>query len=450
MLQKVQKYSKVHGRIHTDTPILLAVSGGIDSVVMVELMQQMQQKFGIAHCNFQLRGEESDGDALFVKKLAEKYQVPYFEISFDTEKSAKEPGGSIQMAARTLRYDWLEKIRKENGFHVIATAHHQNDLMETMLYNLTKGTGIAGVHGILPKNGYLVRPMLCLTKEEIVDFAAKENLTCREDASNASTKYARNKIRHKVVPILKELNPKVENTFFENAQRLRETELVYQWGVEQQRKKLLEKKRNDFFISILKVKKSLAPSTLLWEILRPFGFNNSQVQEILEIIDGPSGKLFYSETHRLVKDRKFLIISLLEQEVPTFLILEVDTRKVLLAPYKLHVDVKKIENYAVENNPKVAALDLEKLVFPLKLRKWEAGDYFYPMGMFKENGKAGKKKLKAYFANQKMSLVEKEQLWILQDNKDRIVWLVGERIDDRFKVTPSTKKIYRLRMKQGK
>jgi len=447
MLQKVQVYLQQHCYIHADTPLLLAVSGGIDSVVLCELMYQLQMNFAIAHCNFQLRDQESDADAVFVKNLAAHYRVPFFETSFDTTKHAEVPSVSTQMAARSLRYDWFEQIRKENKYHAIVTAHHQNDIIETILYNLTKGTGIAGLHGILPKNGYLVRPMLCLKKEEIVEFANKENLSFREDASNASTKYARNKIRHKVVPTLKELNPNVEQAFFENAQRLREVELLYGSAIEQHRKKLLEQKGADFFISIAKLDKTIAPQTLLWECLKNFGFNIAQVKDMLSMLHGASGKLFFSETHRLLKDRKFLILSPLQSTAPTFFVLQKTDRAVVLPEYKLSISTKKAAQYILENNPKIAALDLEKLAFPLKLRKWQSGDYFYPIGLLKKNGKAGKKKLKAYFSNKKLSILEKEKMWILQDNEDRIVWLVGERIDDRFKVTATTKKVYRLRMK---
>lgn len=447
-------------RFNQKEKTLLAVSGGVDSVVMCEIFDKLNIAFGIAHCNFQLRGEDSDGDAVFVEELAQKYAVPFFSTNFDTEKTAKEMGISIQMAARQLRYDWLEKMRKKNGFHAIATAHHKNDLVETVLFNLTKGTGIAGLHGIPARNGHIIRPLLCLSREELEEFYQAHKLTHREDASNAATKYSRNKIRHLVVPTLKELNPNLEQTFTENCERFSDTEALYKYAVEQQKKKLFEQRGNDFFIPILKLQRqTIAPKTVLWEALKDWGFTASQVDDIMNALDGPPGKMFYSASHRLLKDRRFLIISEivseLNQNEPTLFVIDItieaEDRKILLTDnQKLHIQTSKIDNYSIENNPKVASLDFDKLAFPLKLRHWRAGDYFYPIGLTKKNGKVGKKKLKKYFADQKISIRKKEQMWVLQDNKDRIVWLLGERLDDRFKVDDDTKKVFRMRLKKGK
>ena len=451
ILAAVEKQLYGACQFHRKEKLLVAVSGGIDSVVLCELLAQLKVDFAVAHCNFQLRAADSDGDAVFVEALAKKYEVSFFLKTFETQAEAEKPQQSIQMVARKLRYEWFEEIRKENGFHAIATAHHQNDLMETMLYNLSKGTGIAGLHGIQARVGKIVRPMLTITKVEIVAFASKNDLQYREDNSNKSTKYARNKIRLEVIPKLKELNPALEKTFYENSQRFMETEQLYQFAIEQQKKKLVEQRKNDFFIPILKLQnRTVAPKTVLWETLKEFNFSSKQIEDIWSALNGESGKVFYSATHRLLKDRRFLILSELNAEKPSLFVVEETAEKVLLPDFKINIERKKRLNYSIENNPKIAAIDLDKLVFPLRLRRWKSGDYFYPIGLTKKNGKAGKQKLKKYFGIQKKSIHEKENMWILEDAQNRIVWLVGERLDDRFKVTDTTAKVYHLRIKQGK
>ncbi len=452
ILQKIQNFLFHQCRLHPKEKVLVAVSGGLDSVSLCEILYQLDVPFGIAHCNFKLRGKDSDHDASFVAQMAQNYKVSFFETEFSMETLAKQSTDSIQMLARRLRYDWLETVRKQQCFQAVATAHHQNDTVETVLYNLSKGTGIAGLHGIPARNQYTIRPLLCVTREELAQFAKEHQLKHREDASNATTKYARNKIRHLVIPALKEINPKLEQTFFDNCQRFKEAEELYRFAIAQQSKKLIEKRREDFFIPILKLQKhTIAPKTVLWEILKKWQFTTSQVQDIVDCIDsGASGKLFYSPTHRLLKDRRFLIISVLANEHPSLFLLNADERKVALPECTLNIKTVKREKYVLENNPKIAALDFDQLAFPLKLRKWKAGDYFYPMGLFKASGKVGKQKLKKYFGNQKFSVHQKEKVWILQDNEDRIVWIVGERMDERFKITDKTQRIYRIRIKHAK
>ncbi len=427
---------------HTE-PILVAVSGGVDSVVLAHLLYLSKQPFAIAHCNFLLRGEESDKDQLFVQSLAEKYQVPFFTIAFDTKQYVADHKVSIQVAARDLRYQWLEYIRNENHYHFIATAHHQNDVAETMLYNLTKGTGIAGLHGIRSRNGKVIRPLLFATKLEIAAYAAQEDIAFREDASNDETKYARNKIRHQVVPALEAINPQFIKTMGENAQRFQEMELIYKKGLENYKKQLIkrEKATKDIFISIVKLKKLPAPATLLFEIIRDFGYSNHQVQGILNSLEkGEPGKLFYSSTHQILLDRKFLIV--MEQEAidnEVGMIVE-GQKKLKREGLVMEINEFEAANYNIQKSADYACLDAAKIAFPLKLRRWKQGDYFYPFGMGRK-----KQKVSKYFINQKMKRTDKRKVWILEDNEQRILWVVGYRTDDRFRITDNTEKIIELK-----
>lgn len=417
--------------------VLLAISGGVDSVVLAHLLKQTNFEFGLAHGNFQLRGEESDQDEAFVQQLAKEYKVPFFSIKFETQSYAETHGQSIQMAARTLRYAWLEQIRKENNYKFIVTAHHQNDVAETMIYNLTKGTGIAGLHGILPKNGKLIRPLLFAQKKEIRQYAKEQELSFREDATNQETKYTRNKIRHLVLAVLRTINPKVITTFWENAQRFREIEAIYQVGLEAYKKKLLEVKRKETLISIKKLQKIKPAKTILYEILKEYHYSPAQVAQILDALDAESGKLFFSSTHQIIKDRKFLILSEKAAKDTSFSVIIEGQTKLEKEDFSLVIEKrKKGKDFEMLKVSNVACLDAKKVKFPLMLRRWKQGDYFYPFGM-----KRKKKKLSRFFIDQKLSLPEKERVWVLEDDKERILWVLGMRIDERFRVTDGTKEV---------
>ena len=308
MLNSFTTYIKKEKLFSKTNTILLTVSGGIDSIVMCELFHQAGLKFGIAHCNFQLRGEESDTDELFVEELAEKYDVQFHSVSFNTAAYAKKNKLSIQLAARKLRYDWFEEIRSQFDYNYIATAHHQDDSIETFFINLIRGTGIAGLHGILPKQNSIIRPLLFTNKKEIELFAKKNKLKFREDSSNASDKYVRNKIRHQLIPLLKELNPNIHQTIADDIQRLSETEKVYKKEITNKRSKIITEDRNGIRISIKALKKLNPIAPYLFEFLYPLGFNSSTTDEIIESLNKQSGKQFFSATHRLIKDRDFLFI----------------------------------------------------------------------------------------------------------------------------------------------
>jgi len=455
--------------------VLLTVSGGIDSVLMCELFHKAGLKFGIAHCNFQLRAEESDDDETFVNTLAEKYNVPFHFIKFNTSVYAKKNKLSIQVAARDLRYQWFEDIRKEYKYNYIATAHHQDDSIETFFINLIRGTGISGLHGILPKHGSIIRPMLFTTKNEIESYVKKHKLKYREDSSNASDKYVRNKIRHQVTPVLKELNPGFENTFNKTINHLREVELIYKNDIETKRSKIVKQEKSNILISIKGLKKLQPITTYLFEFLKPYNYNESIVEEIVLALDGESGKQFFSNSYRLIKDREFLII---EQRKESQEIRSkkqelrrksqesgiknqelrnkkpdpgLDTKDseigVLINQKAIDLDNLKLSfksedislGTEIQKSSSIAYLDLEKLEFPLKIRKWQKGDVFYPFGM------KGKKKLSDFFIDKKLPLNQKENTWLLT-SKGKIAWVIGQRIDNRFKITEKTRKIYIVKL----
>lgn len=422
--------------------ILLTVSGGIDSVVMCELFHKAKLKFAIAHCNFQLRAKESDADELFVKQLAKTYNVEFFCKRFNTSSHADKQKSSIQMAARELRYEWFEDIRKKEKCQYITTAHHLDDSIETFFINLIRGTGIAGLHGILPKQGKIIRPLLFTNKKEIESFAKKNKLHYREDSSNASDKYVRNKLRHHVIPVFKELNPDFETSVNETIQRLKEVELIYKNEIENKRATIVKEEKSSITISIKHLKKLQPLSAYLYNFLKPYNFNASAVEAIIAGLDGESGKQFFSDTHRLIKDRELLIIESRKSEVGNRKLknlkfkIKTGIKELIINEFKLRFKIlQKTTNYELRTSNFIANLDFDKLRFPLEIRKWEKGDAFYPLGM------KGKKKLSDFFIDKKLSVNQKENTWLLT-SKGKIVWVIGLRIDDRFKITDKTRKIY--------
>jgi tRNA(Ile)-lysidine synthase len=414
--------------------ILLAVSGGVDSVVMCELFHKAGIPFGIAHCNFKLRDKESEDDELFVKELAKKYKVHFHTTSFDTSSFAKKNKLSIQAAARELRYNWFKQICSKNHYSMIASAHHSDDSVETFMINLIRGTGIAGLHGILPKQGNIIRPLLFSNKEEITAFAKKQKLKYREDSSNTSDKYLRNKIRKKMIPLLKELNPKIDSVLLDDIQRLREVERIFRKEIDNKKSEILRVKNSAVLININQLKKLDPLPTYLFEFLKPFNFNAATVRDIITSLDGIPGKQFFSSTHRLLKDRLDLIIEKIDEQDDSTVTVKKEQKKILAG--NLKISIKKLPaGTKFSHSQMSAALDLDKLTFPLTIRRWEQGDSFRPFGM------KGKKKLSDFFIDRKLSLREKENTLLLVSGKD-IVWVIGQRIDDRYRVTENTRKIY--------
>jgi tRNA(Ile)-lysidine synthase len=421
--------------------ILLAVSGGVDSVALVRLCKKAGIKFGIAHCNFQLRDAESNGDAAFVEALAKEVDVPYHSISFDTNRIAKETKKSIQIAARDLRYSWFEELRLSHDYQYIAVAHHHNDSIETLFINLIMGCGIRGLHGILPKNGYIVRPLLFATRKEVESYISSNNFAHREDSSNASTQYTRNAIRHLVVPELQKITPILEETFHANFQRFRETELMYNYATEQLKKEWTQQRGENLWIDIEGLVQSPAPLSFLYELLSPYNFKNSKIQYIFKDRQEVSGTMYSSKTHHVLRDRTHWIVSPIQDtKEEIHYIQQLEGKKGILNAAGLDFNWDILDNIpSLENDNNTGYFDVEKLEFPLRLRHWKDGDILHPLGM---NGK--KKKLSKFFKDIKMNRFEKDATWLLCNANNQIVWVVGFRADERFNVDNSTQSVLRL------
>lgn len=414
-------------------PVLAAVSGGMDSVLMVHLLRAAGYAFAIAHCNFCLRGDEADADQQFCSQLAHQLNVPFHTINFDTPGYAAQHKISIQMAARQLRYQWFEQLRHQHSYHAIALAHHQNDTIETILLNLTRGTGIAGLHGILPKNGYLVRPMLFLQRSEIEQIIREENIAYREDSSNTSDKYARNKIRLDVIPKLKELNPNLEETFNRNLAHFRDLEQLLEMELEKLRQEIIH--HDDEQHLPLMVIKNLRPQRLLlFNLLKPYGFNEATVDDVTASLDKHAGRTFESPDYLLTLDRISLIIIKKTGEQLLPVQIEYGTNAVDYHRYHitlLHDDSPLI----IKDNPMAASVDATLLQYPLTVRTWEQGDYFYPLGM------KDRQKLSDFFIHQKIPLHQKSSIPLLVNGTGEIIWVAGYRLNDRYKVTRNTEKV---------
>jgi tRNA(Ile)-lysidine synthase len=418
--------------------IIVAVSGGSDSMVLAALLKNAGSTIIIAHCNFGLRGTESDGDEALVRHWADENRIPLFIQKFDTKKILEDEGGNLQEMARNLRYEWFEQLRKEQNFDLIATAHHKQDSVETMLINFFKGTGISGMHGILPQQNKIIRPLLSFTKEEIQQFAQLHNIPWREDSSNAKDQYTRNAIRHKLLPVVEQIFPQALENLAGNTIRFGEVEMLYNESIERYRKKLIEQRNNDWYIPIMKLRHVTPLSTILWELIRPFDFNAAQLKDVLHLLDAETGKYVSSSAFRIIRNRDFLIITALQQKESTHILIQEDDNKIEASGHTIQIkhatykasDMDRIKQFSKEE----ICLDAGALQFPLILRPWKTGDYFYPIGMNRK-----KKKVSRFLIEQKVSLHEKEQVWVLESGK-KIAWVLGMRPDDRFKINAHTVK----------
>jgi tRNA(Ile)-lysidine synthase len=418
--------------------VLLAVSGGIDSVVMCELFYQAGFPFAIAHCNFQLRGDEADKDEKFVLALAAKYNAEFFAKKFDTQNYAAGKNISVQEAARELRYNWFEKLKHEKKMMFIATAHHLNDNIETILFNFIKGTGIRGLRGIKERNGNIIRPLLFATRNEIENFSRENNLQWREDDSNINDKYTRNKIRHQIIPLLKEINPSLEHTIAERIELLTQIENQYERELANSNKQLFLARGNDVYISLAKLAKTKNAKTVLFEYLKNYGFTAAQAADVLLAINAAPGKEFISKEARLIRERKFFILTSLANKKFSIQFLHRGDSETKAGDKK--ISIQRTGPIAEKNqNTNVVLVDEAKIEFPLVVRKWKAGDYFYPFGMGMK-----KKKLKKFLTDIKIPVHEKEDVWIIESNK-RIVWVVGYRLDERFKIATGTTTALRIK-----
>ena len=433
------EFIKDNQLITSSQKILLAVSGGIDSMVLLHLFEKSEFQYGVAHCNFKLRGKESDADEKLVREQVEMHGAPAFFESFETEEYAKINGISIEMAARELRYEFFEKVRSENGYDYIATAHHQDDLIETFFLNLTRKTGIKGLTGIKEKSGNLIRPLLFTGREEIERFAKDYFIEFREDVSNSDVVFQRNFIRHKILPLFSELNPSYKKNMLESISNLRDAEKVYDAFISGENRNVVQQTDQGLVFDISALRKTTFPLLVLLETLKNYRFNPAVTEEIYNSLDADSGKQFYSRTHRVVKDReKFFVLPLSDKQEHIFYIEKEDIE--LFKPLDLVIEKVDRENFRLSKQPNVASLDMDKLQFPLLLRKWRQGDYFQPLGM------NGFKKLSDFFIDNKIPVHEKESTWLLCSGQ-KIVWVMGHRIDNRFKITPETKHILRIELR---
>jgi tRNA(Ile)-lysidine synthase len=414
--------------------VLLAVSGGKDSVLMAQLFNETGADFGIAHCNFKLRGAESDGDEDFVKALAAKLNTPFYTTSFDAKAVAEANRISVQMAARDLRYAWFEKIRAEHQFDAIAVAHHRNDSAETILLNLSRGTGLSGLHGILPKRGKIIRPLLFLDREEIDRIIDEERIAYREDSSNSATKYGRNKIRLEVIPKLKELNPNIEETFEENSRRFAEIEEFFTQKIDAMRDELFVVYSGDIHISLKDLKKLKPSLSVLYGLFKPFAFKDNVLSDLMGSWDGIPGKVFESLTHTLLLDRQKLILHKKGSGTEKFVLISEDDQTASWGGQTI-IRRDAADTTVPGNNEGKAWLDAALLIFPLKLRSWKQGDSFYPLGM------SGKKKLSDYFISKKIPLTQKEAIPVLENGNGDILWIAGYQSDNRYKVTRQSEKV---------
>ncbi len=439
MVERLLTYINSQNLFQNSDKILLAVSGGMDSVVLADLFSKAKINFAIAHVNFALRAEASDEDEIFVKKLALKYKVPFYTTTFQTVEYAQANNISTQMAARVLRYNWFDEILKTQNYDFVATAHHSNDAIETILLNISKGTGIAGLHGILPKRGNLIRPLLFADKEMIMEYIVENQLIWREDSSNESIKYQRNFIRHEIVPKFKEINPNFEETLKRTVEKISDVEKYFYFEVENFKAENITIKEGIIYLPFEKLLQNKVFRAVYVSILSEFNFSYSQIHTIFDSLEAEAGKLFLSATHSLVKDRTDFVIkqnSFLED----FGTKEIDLNFVEKIKIKIgssSFSLNKLEiiiDQKLKTSKKTASLDFDTLKNPLKIRKWKEGDWFCPLGMNK------KKNISDFLNAEKIPANLKHDVYVITSNGS-IVWVIGHRIDNRFKITDKSQKM---------
>lgn len=417
--QRVIQYIEKEHLFSSNDKILVALSGGADSVALLCVLHTAGYPCEAAHCNFHLRGEESNRDELFVRQLCRKYGIHLHTIDFNTTQYATEKRISIEMAARELRYNWFEKIKKECKANVIAVAHHQDDSVETMLLNLIRGTGITGLLGIRPRNGAIVRPLLCINREEIIRYLQQIGQDFVTDSTNLEDEYTRNKIRLHLLPLMQEINPSVKNSLIETSNYLNDVATIYNKVIDETKKKIITPEG----IRIDALLDAPTPKTLLFETLHPLGFNSAQIKDIASSLHGQPGKQFISKEWRVIKDRNLLLLESIRPEDGTTL------------PYQLIKEEREYSpDFQIPRDKKTACFDADKLTEEIHCRKWRTGDTFIPFGM------KGRKKVSDYLTDRKFSISQKERQWVLCCG-ERIAWLIGERTDNRFRIDETTKRV---------
>lgn len=438
------EFIRVESLFRTDEPVLIAVSGGVDSMVLCELCNRSGFQFAIAHAHFGLREKDSDLDADFVKSAAEKYKVPFFIHYFNTLEQKQNSGKSIQQIARDLRYNWFQRIMEgenEQGLKMnhLLTAHHADDQVETILMQFLRGTGISGLRGMLPRQAGIgervVRPLLFASKSDILSFAVNENLVWREDVSNTKADYTRNALRLNIIPKLLDIFPSLKENIQKNASRFREIELWVAEIVSVWKLKNEVLVGNEIKWPVYQLMKQKGKSALMYELLAPFGFSSGQIKDALQLLNSENGKYIQSTTHRLIRNRKWMIVSPIIFLKATRIPIEPDS-KMAETPIGTFLFETILSNQ-ISLDSKIAELDAFHLQFPLWIRPWEHGDYFYPLGLSK------KKKVSRFLIDNKLSKSEKERIWVVESDK-KIIWVCGMRIDHRFRVTEKTKEVLKI------
>ncbi|WP_339886052.1 tRNA lysidine(34) synthetase TilS [Polaribacter vadi] len=436
MIQKFTAHINTNVPFLKDKKLLIAISGGLDSVVLYHLLATLNFDISLAHCNFNLRGKESYLDEEFVKKLSQKTSNHIFTKLFDTEKYSKDNKLSTQIAARELRYTWFQELVEKHNFDYILTAHHADDNLETFLINLTRGTGLEGFTGIPKINGNIVRPLLPFSREEILKYAKENKIEWREDASNASTKYTRNKLRHQVIPVLKEINPSLLSSFEKTLENLQESQQILEDRIDEVSSEIIETKEAITKINIDKIQQLSNPKAYLYQLLKNHSF--TEWNDVYDLLSAQSGKQVFSKTHRLLKDRDFLILSRktavnLDKVESSFVI----NKDELEITNPIHLTFETVKQNSTENKQTIY-VDKDLLKYPLLVRKWQNGEYLYPTKM------QGKKKLSKFFKDDKFSLLEKENTWLLCNADNEIIWVINYRQDRRFSTTSSTRKTLKI------
>lgn len=432
MIEEFRKYIEENSLISKSDKVLLAVSGGIDSMVMAHLFLSGRHNVGIAHCNFNLRGSESDKDEIFVRNFALDHNTPFYSERFDTTGFATEKGISIQMAARELRYRWFEEIRVKHNYDSISVAHNLNDNAETFLINLTRGTGIAGLTGMKPKHRFIIRPLLFASRAAIVNYSNLNNIDYREDESNSQTKYTRNKIRHIILPQFREINPSFDTTITDTAERLSEINEIVTEHISEIREKVSVQRLGTIVFRINMLQGLSPKRTILYELFRPYGISKGQLDDVISLIDAKTGTRLITAGYRLLKNRKELIVTHSGDDSEGNV--EIETVKDFLKyPGCISAEIIKVRpDLTIPESSNIACLDADRISFPMLIRKWKHGDSFYPLGMKQ------KKKLSDYFIDRKYSIYAKDCCRILE-SEGRIAWIMNDRIDNRFRITSTTK-----------
>ncbi|MFC7357486.1 tRNA lysidine(34) synthetase TilS [Jejudonia soesokkakensis] len=432
MLQDFKKHINASFSFLKGKRLLVACSGGLDSVVLTYLLKHSDFDLALAHCNFSLRASESDSDEDFVVTLADKLSIPVFTETFQTKQFAKDHKVSIQMAARQLRYDWFSQLLKSTHYEYVVTAHHADDALETFLINLSRGSGLRGLTGIPEINENIIRPLLPFSKAQILAYAKKENLYWREDSSNAASEYLRNALRLHVIPFLKETNSSILDALQKTQRNLRDSESLIQDYMSLVYNLVITENFDGYSIHLQKLLELPNTEALLYELLSPFGFTDFTALSAL--LTAQSGKQIFSETHRILKDRDVLLLTEVIKDVEELSVTIPKKTSKITTPIPLHFEI--VDNRVLSNDATIF-VDYDKLQFPLTLRKWKEGDSFQPFGM------QGKKKLSKFFKDEKVSLVAKEKMYVLCSGNE-ILWVVGMRMDDAYKVTPQTQKILKI------